>query len=216
VEPREGVFAIYKPVGPTSNDVLNSLRRVFGTKKIGHAGTLDPLAKGVLVVGVGREATRKLGEVAGSEKEYLAKIRLGMTSTTDDEEGEKSKTKSPKVPSAEEVRAVLNKFVGKIRQVPPIFSAVKVRGKEAYKLARQGKVVKLSPREVIVKDIRVLKYKWPYLSLRAVTGPGVYVRALARDAGKKLGVGGYLASLERTRVGNFTKEKAVRLKELLS
>ena len=210
----KGIFAVYKPKGPTSHDIIDKLRKKTGVKKIGHAGTLDPLASGVLVVGVGREATKQLGNIVKKEKEYLAKIRLGMTSTTDDEEGEKvvvvalsNAKRLLKVPEVE--KAVLT-FRGEILQTPPIYSAVKVKGKEAYKLARKGQTPKLKPRKVLIKEIEILNYKWPYLKLRVVTGPGVYIRALARDIGKTLKTGGYLAELERTRVGDFTKENAVQ------
>lgn len=207
--PSKGIFAIYKPKGLTSNDVLNQLRRRTGIKKVGHAGTLDPLASGVLVVGVGREATKQLGTIVKKEKEYLAKIRLGMTSTTDDEEGEKTEIEVVKVLTLEEIQKVVAKFEGGILQTPPIYSAVKISGQEAYKLARKGQIPKLEPRQVEIKKIDILKYQWPFLSLRVVTGPGVYIRSLARDIGKELKTGAYLAELERTRVGNFTKENTV-------
>lgn len=205
--PMQGIFAVYKPKGPTSHDVINQLRRKTGVRKIGHAGTLDPLASGVLVVGVGREATKQLGAVARKEKEYLAKIRLGMTSTTDDEEGEKTKTKVAGIPTIVEIKKAVAKFEGEILQTPPIYSAIKIKGKEAYKLARKGQTPELKPRKVLIKEIEILNYEWPYLELRFVTGPGVYIRALARDIGKELKVGGYLAELERTRVGKFTLDK---------
>ncbi|MBU0648556.1 tRNA pseudouridine(55) synthase TruB [Patescibacteria group bacterium] len=203
-----GIFAVYKPKGPTSNDVLNIIRKNTGIKKVGHAGTLDPLACGVLVVGVGREATKTLSEAVKKEKEYEAVIRLGITSTTDDGEGEKQEIKCKK-PSTAQVREAVKPFVGNILQVPPPFSAIKVKGREAYKLARRGQKVELKPRPVQIHDLKILKYEWPYLSLRLVTGPGVYVRSLARDIGQSLGTGAYLYELERTRVGDFTKEKAV-------
>jgi len=209
-----GIFAVYKPKGPTSHDIIDQLRRKTGIKKIGHAGTLDPLASGVLVVGVGREATKKLGDVVKKEKEYLAKIRLGMTSTTDDEEGEKVgrngtdyRISPTKIPKLEEIRGVVAKFKGEILQTPPIYSAIKLKGTPAYKLVRQGKTPKLEPRKVLIKEIEILKYEWPYLELRVVTGPGVYIRALARDIGEELKVGGYLTELERTRVGDFTLQR---------
>ena len=209
----QGIFAIYKPKGPTSNDVLEELRKITGIKKIGHAGTLDPLAEGVLVVGIGREATKKLNDLVKKEKEYLAKIRLGVESTTDDAEGEKKEIKVSKIPSLDEIGKVISSFEGEILQTPPIFSAVKVQGKEAYKLARKGKIPKLSPRKVEIKEIKILKYRWPHLELRVITGPGVYIRALARDIGKKLGTGGYLSDLERVRVGDFTKERSITPQE---
>lgn len=203
----EGIYAVYKPKGPTSHDVINQLRRETGVKKIGHAGTLDPLASGVLVVGIGREATKQLASVVKKEKEYLAKIRLGMTSTTDDDEGVKTEIKIVgKIPTLGEIKKTVAKFQGEINQTPPVYSAVKVKGKAAYKLARQGQTPKLKPRKALIKEIEVLKYRWPYLELRVVTGPGVYIRALARDIGEKLEVGGYLADLERVRVGDFVSE----------
>lgn len=211
----KGIFAVYKPKGPTSHDVINRLRRETGVKKIGHAGTLDPLASGVLVVGVGREATKRLGTIVKKEKEYLAKIRLGMTSTTDDEEGEKKEsavvaglTNAKRL--LKEVEEAVAKFQGEILQTPPIYSAIKIKGQPAYKMARKGQTPKLKTRKVLIKEIEILKYKWPYLKLRVVTGPGVYIRALARDIGKELKVGGYLVELERIRVGNFTLDSGKR------
>lgn len=209
----EGVYVVYKPKGPTSNDVLEELRRITGIKKIGHAGTLDPLARGVLVVGIGRKGTKQLTELIKSEKEYLAKIKLGVASTTDDEEGEKTEITVEKVPTREEVEEVISQFKGEIMQTPPIYSAVKVRGQEAYKLARKGAKPKLKPRKAVIKKLEILNYQWPFLDLRAVTGSGVYIRALARDIGKELGIGGYLADLERTRVGDFTKERSLRISQ---
>jgi len=221
------IFAIYKPKGPTSNDIVQKIRRITGIKKVGHAGTLDPLATGVLVVGVGREATKKLGDIVKKEKEYIATIKLGMTSTTDDAEGSKQKILEPAVsteasregwaeghPKLPKIKTTLKQFQGKIKQVPPIFSAIKVKGKEAYKLARKGQKPKLEARLVEIKKIEILTYRWPYLKLKVITGPGFYVRSLARDIGEKLQTGAYLSNLERTRVGQFTKEKSIKLDQL--
>jgi len=206
-------LAIYKPKGPTSNDIVQDVKRITGGEKVGHAGTLDPLAEGVLVIGIGREGTKNLGIEVKKEKEYLAKIKLGETSTTDDEEGEKEKTEINREPSRIEIDNAVKKFIGKIKQVPPIYSAIKVGGKEAYKFARQGEKPVLLERDAEIKEIEILDYKWPYLELRVVTGPGVYIRALARDIGKELKAGGYLAGLKRTRVGDFTADKALSLEE---
>lgn len=208
------VVAVYKEKGPTSHDVVDEIRRITGEKKVGHAGTLDPQASGVLVVGIGRESTKELGEIVKKEKEYIANIRLGATSTTDDIEGEKEETKFAEPPTEGNVKDVLGEFLGNTQQVPPIYSAVKIRGKEAYKRARRGEKVILEPREVKIKNIEILEYSWPHLKIKVVTGPGVYIRSLARDIGEKLRVGGYLADLERTRVGEFTKEKSLTLEEL--
>lgn len=211
---RQGIFAVYKPVGPTSNDVLNQIRKITGERHVGHAGTLDPLAQGILVVGIGREATKELHYVVESEKEYIAKVRLGMKSTTDDEEGEKTSIEVHRPPTRTDVEEAMGTFVGNILQEAPMYSSIKIGGKEAYKFAREGKKMNLGKRSVEIKEIEVLAYEWPYLTLKVLTGSGVYIRALARDIGEKLKIGGYLASLERTRVGSFTKEKAVSIADL--
>lgn len=205
-----GIVAVYKPKGPTSHDIVNAVRRITGEKRVGHAGTLDPLASGILVVGIGREATKKLTLVVNKEKEYVVTIKLGVTSTTGDEKGDKTSIKGLVV-SIKEIQNVLTKYIGVISQVPPAYSAVKVDGKEAYKYARKGQEVELKPRNVLIKEIEVMAYSWPLLRLRVVTGPGVYIRALARDIGKSLGTGAYVSSLERTRVGEYTKETAVSI-----
>ncbi len=215
----DNIFAVWKPKGPTSHDIINKIRKITGVRKVGHAGTLDPLASGILVVGVGREATKKLKDAVAAEKEYIALIRLGENSSTDDAEGVKEKIhpvrNSPPrghsgAPSAGEISNGVKKFIGKIEQTPPIFSAVKVRGKEAYKYARAGKEIIMKPRPVEIKSIKILKYKWPDLKIKVTTGPGVYIRALARDLGQEFKTGGYLAELERVRVGSFLKKNALR------
>ena len=211
----QNVFAIYKPKGPSSNRVLQYIKRESGIKKIGHGGTLDPLASGVLVVGV-NEGTKLLNVPELKEKEYLADVRLGSYSSTDDEEGEKKPVVVIKAPERTMVEDALNKFVGRIEQVPPVYSAVKIAGREAYKLARKGQEVEMRPRPAEVKKIELLSYAWPDLRLRVVTGPGVYIRALARDIGQELGTGAYLSGLERTRVGGFTKETALSPEEAAS
>jgi tRNA pseudouridine55 synthase len=203
------IFAVYKPKGPTSADIVRMVKRVIGKEKVGHAGTLDPLAEGVLVIGVGREATKQLATEVAKEKEYIATIKLGETSTTDDAEGTKSPSVKREPPSEDDISKVLHKFIGKIQQVPPLYCAVKVAGKEAYKYARSGKSAVLEPREVEIKNIKLIEYAWPFLKLNVVTGPGVYIRSLARDIGQQLNTGAYMAALERTRVGDFTKEIAI-------
>ena len=213
------IIAIYKPEGPTSNDVVQMVKRATGAKKVGHAGTLDPLARGVLVLGIGREATKKLSEVVRKEKEYVASIKLGQTSITDDQEGVSAKAQEESKntvdrPGQQKIDKILQKFVGKITQTPPLYSAVKIKGKEAYKYARRGQKVELTPRVVEIKSIELLEYEWPVLKIKVITGPGVYIRSLARDIGQELGTGAYLADLERTRVGQWTKDKAVSLEKL--
>ena len=208
---KPGIVAVWKPKGPTSFDIIHKLREMSGIKKIGHAGTLDPLASGVLVVGIGRDATRKLREIVESEKEYVATVRFGGESTTDDGGGEKTIMEVVKKPSRTEVEKTLAGFSGKIMQMPPNFSAIKIGGVRAYKMARRGETPKLTKRPVEVKKIKIIKYRWPDLKIKVVSGPGFYVRSLARDLGKKLKVGGYLAALERTRVGQFKKNMAIKI-----
>ena len=212
--PTEGIFAVYKDVGMTSHDVVDAVRRYTGQKRVGHAGTLDPCAKGVLVVGVGRPATRQLGQIVDKEKEYTTRIRLGWRSTTDDREGEKQEIPVTTIPSEAQVRNALKAFQGVINQRPPDFSALKIGGRPAYRFARANKPVELASREVVVKEIELLAYDWPSADVRMVTGPGVYVRAIARDLGEALGTGGYVEALERTRVGSYTVDQAVALSEL--
>lgn len=210
----DNIFGVYKPQGPSSFSIIYQLRKIFNIKKIGHAGTLDPLADGVLVVAVGRGATKQLTGLIQKEKEYLATIKLGFTSTTDDGEG----TITPKVveqqPTIEQVNHILKEFIGEIAQVPPIFSALKINGKPAYKYARAGKELKMEARKVVINEIEVEKYSWPELLVRVDCGSGVYIRSLARDIGAKLGVGAYMSGLTRTRVGEFTLDKCVTIEEL--
>ncbi|MBI2426573.1 MAG: tRNA pseudouridine(55) synthase TruB [Candidatus Kerfeldbacteria bacterium] len=207
----KNLVAIYKPKGPTSHDVVDAVRRATGVKKVGHAGTLDPLARGVLVVAIGREATKLLSVTVQKDKEYVAIIRLGTTSHTDDAEGLLTKTPKPfSRPSPGEVTPVVMKYKGTFAQIPPAFSAVKNKGLKAYFLARAGKIPVLKPRAVTIYDIEILDYTWPDLRLRVHCGPGVYIRSLARDIGSALGTGGYLADLERTRVGEWTSERALQ------
>lgn len=206
------IIAINKPKGPTSFDIVAQVRKITNTKKVGHAGTLDPLASGVLVVAVGREDTKKINSIVEKEKEYVADFKLGEESTTDDREGEKLPI-SGKIPTDEEIEAVLLNFIGEIMQVPPQFSAIKIAGKRAYKSARAGETVELPARPVVVKEIELVEYDYPQLKLRVVTGPGVYIRSLARDIGRELGTGAYMSGLVRTRVGEFKLSDALTVEE---
>ncbi len=212
----KNIFAVYKPKGPTSHDIIDEIRKFTGIKKVGHAGTLDPLAEGVLVVGIGREATKQLSTEVQKEKEYIAKICLGETTETDDSEGGPYKIELRKYEIIEkkEIEELLVKLIGKIEQIPPKYSAIKIKGKSAYKYARQGHEIVLKPRTVEIKEIELVDFVWPILTLRVVTGPGVYIRSLARDIGDALHVGGYLAGLERTRVGEFTVTDCIPLNEI--
>ena len=211
---KDGVVAVYKEEGWSSHDVVNMVRRYTGQRRVGHAGTLDPCAKGVIVIGVGREVTRMLAAIAGKEKEYVVRVKLGWRSTSDDLEGQKTQVQVAQIPSEDQVRQALKSFEGTIQQRPPVFSAVKVGGRAAYRRARRHKPLDLPTRQVEAKEIELLRYAWPFVDIRLVTGPGFYVRSLARDLGEMLGTGGYVDTLERTRVGAYTKENAVRLSDL--
>ena len=204
-----GFYNINKPVGPTSHDVVAQVRRLLGRKvKVGHAGTLDPFASGVLVVCVG-PATRLADYVRVAPKRYRAAITLGGTSTTDDIEGDIAATPDVVPPSPDMVKVALEPFVGRIMQAPPAYSAVHAGGERAYKRARRGETVELPPREVIVHELALVQYDYPRLGLDIRCGTGTYIRALARDIGAALGAGGYCSELVRTAVGEFTIGNAV-------
>lgn len=210
----QGIFAVNKSIGMTSHDVVNIIRKKTGVKRVGHGGTLDPLAEGVLVIAVGRENTKKLDLYVKGEKEYIAEFFLGANSTTDDDEGEKQIVNQNIIPDISEIEEVIKLFVGKIEQKPPIYSSIKIAGKPAHRRARRGEDVKLNSRTVIINHITIDHYSYPILKLTISCGPGVYIRSLARDIGEKLGIGGYLKSLLRTKVGKFKIENAVKLEDI--
>ncbi len=190
-----------------------AVRRRAGGARTGHAGTLDPLAEGVLVVAVGR-ATKALARFMATGKRYRTVVDLGAFTSTDDREGERVEIEVERPPSEDDVRAVLSRFVGEIPQRPPARSAVKVGGRRAYQLARQGRSVELAERIVSVHGIELLRYDWPLLELDVRCGKGTYIRSLARDIGKALGTGGHCATLRRTAVGPFTDAMSRRLDDL--
>ncbi len=207
-----GILNINKPAGMTSHDVVDRVRRISGQRRVGHAGTLDPAATGVLVVCLG-QATRVAEYLMASDKVYRAEIRLGVSTDTHDAEGQVTATAEVDI-SEEEVRKALAAFIGSIRQVPPMYSALKREGVPLYKLARQGITVEREPRLVEIHDIEVLDWNPPLLTIRVECSPGTYIRALARDLGQKLGCGAHLQSLTRLASGHFTLEEAVSLDEL--
>lgn len=210
------LFALYKSSGPSSNQVLTQLKRTLGIKKAGHAGTLDPFADGVLVVGIGK-GTKKLAGLIGADKEYRATVHLGARSTTDDPEGDITQSTAPTAnPTQEDIQVLLPQFVGEIMQTPPIYSALKRGGEALYKKARRGEQITLDPRPVTIYSISIETYAWPTLTLNVHCGKGVYIRALARDIGEALGCGAYLSALTRTRVGEYTLENAVHVDGLVS
>jgi len=209
-----GFFNVNKPAGPTSHDVVAAVRKKLGRRvKLGHAGTLDPFAAGVLVLCAG-PATRLARYVQAMPKHYSATVALGATSTTDDPEGPITLAPGAEAPSRRRVAEVVGGFVGEIQQIPPEHSAVHVRGRRAYKLARAGKTVELQPRAVTVHSIGLVKYEYPQLEIDVECDGGTYIRALARDIGAALGVGGYCSRLTRTGIGAFTLNEAVGPDEL--
>jgi tRNA pseudouridine55 synthase len=213
----DGLSIVDKPAGWTSHDVVGRMRKLAGTRKVGHAGTLDPMATGVLVLGVGR-ATRLLHHLVLADKAYTATVRLGYGTTTDDAEGDPVAGSSAAFVSEADVRAATARLTGTIAQVPSSYSAVKVDGKRAYDLARRGESVALAARTVTVGRFEAVAFRraGELLDVEVVVecSSGTYVRALARDLGTALGVGGHLTALRRTRVGPFTLDRARTLDEL--
>lgn len=202
-----GFLLIDKPEGPTSFDVVAKLRRITAERRIGHAGTLDPLASGLLIVAVGREATRNIGRLVGLSKEYEAVVRLGAVSETDDREGPVTPA-SDRKPHQREVEETLRSLTGVQEQVPPRFSAVKVAGKKAYDVARRGGSLELKPRKVEILQLSLEEYTYPLLRVTVHCSSGTYIRSLARDLGERLGTGAYLERLRRTKVGEYSVEDA--------
>ncbi|WP_219416715.1 tRNA pseudouridine(55) synthase TruB [Pseudonocardia nigra] len=208
-----GLVVVDKPGGMTSHDVVARLRRILRTRKVGHAGTLDPMATGVLVCGVGR-ATKLLGHLALDTKAYTATVRLGVATTTDDAEGEVVATADAAGVTDAAIAEGMAALTGAIEQVPSSVSAIKVGGKRAYALVRAGEEVVLPARPVTVSAFALLERRGDELDVAVECSSGTYVRALARDLGAALGVGGHLTALRRTRVGPFTLEHARTLEEL--
>jgi tRNA pseudouridine55 synthase len=224
----DGILLIDKPKGWTSFDVVAKVRGTVrkeiypavghdsraGRKrvKVGHTGTLDPLATGLLVLVLGKY-TKRVPELSKADKTYEVTMRLGQTSTTGDEEGEKT-TVSKKSPSKSEISAALNQFVGDIQQVPPAYSAIKVNGQRAYKLARAGKEVTIQPRTVTIHAIQLTSYIYPDVRFVARVSSGTYIRTLVADLGTALGTGAYLHNLRRTSVGGFLLDEALPMKSL--
>ncbi len=209
---RSGVINIYKEAGYTSHDVVAKLRGILKQKKIGHTGTLDPQAQGVLPVCLGK-GTKLCDLLADHDKEYEAVLRLGITTDTQDMEGNVLQESSVQV-SEEEVRTCILSFQGEQMQVPPMYSALKVNGKKLYELAREGKVVERKARPVTFHKIEVLWMKLPKVKIRVQCSKGTYIRTLCNDIGEKLGCGGCMEELLRTRVERFALEDAVKLDEV--
>lgn len=206
----QGILLIDKPKTWTSFDVVNYVRKIVaaaeGKKpkncKVGHTGTLDPLATGLLVLLIGKDYTRRAAEFSKLDKTYEVTMKLGQISTTGDEEGDKQAT-SDKEPDENQIKVALAQFTGEIMQTPPAFSAMKINGQRAYKLAREGKEVTLEPRPVIIHTIVLKGYEYPFVRFTCRVGSGTYIRSLAQDLGEHLQTGAYMSDLRRTSVGNF-------------
>ena len=209
----EGILVVDKEIGPTSHDVVAALRSTVGVRRVGHCGTLDPLASGVLVACVGGY-TRLSQWLSEGVKEYEARLILGATSNTYDAQGEIVETAQVTIPSMDEIRTRITSFTGAIEQVPPAFSAVKVNGVRSYKLARADRAVELEPRVVTISSIEVESYQYPTLELRITCNKGTYIRSLAADLGDLLGCGAYIGGLRRTRVGSMGVDAAMTIDEV--
>jgi tRNA pseudouridine55 synthase len=209
-----GFLKIDKPAAMTSAAAVNSVKRLLprGTK-VGHAGTLDPFATGLLVILIGK-ATKRCEELMDQPKQYEGTIRLGATAETDDPESPPQVVGRATPPTESAVRDALMRFKGDIQQIPPVYSALKIAGKRACDRVRAGETVELKPRTVRIYDIVLVDYAWPDAKVRIDCGRGTYIRAIARDLGQMLGVGGYLTALRRTRSGSFQIEHAVTLEQL--
>lgn len=210
----DGLICIDKPIGYTSHDIINKIRRLYGTKKVGHTGTLDPMATGVLVVLIGRCA--KASEyLLCDDKEYIARVKLGITTDTEDTSGE-ILSHCDKIPTEEEFYRVCEQFIGKQLQIPPMYSALKVNGKKLYELARAGQVIERSGREVTIRSLDAKKLSDDEYSLTVLCSKGTYIRTLCADIGSRCGCGGAMSYLRRAKSGKFSLSDCHTLDELES
>ncbi len=200
-----------KPVGKSSFWVVKQVRRIINTK-VGHAGTLDPFASGVLLLCTGK-ATKQVTKLMDLGKVYIGEISLGSITNTDDNTGEIIEEKNVPNINEQEVKEICNKFIGDIYQVPPMFSAKKVKGRRLYKIARTGKVIERKPSLVHIENIEVLSFEKPYIKIKVSCSKGTYIRALARDIGEKIGCGGHLKSLIRTQIGSFKIADSISIEQ---
>lgn len=215
------IIFIDKPSGWTSFDVVAKIRSALSKKwgkriKVGHSGTLDPFATGLLIILTGQE-TKNQAKYMKLDKEYHATLKLGATSTTGDPEGKITKIvkNGPLAPTKKEVEGVLTSFVGEVSQTPPAFSAVKIDGKRAYKLAREGKEVKLEPRKIKIYTAEIMEYEYPDLKIRVSCSSGTYIRTLAENIGEKLKTGAYLSALRRTKIGDYLVDDAKKVGSII-
>lgn len=211
MENKEGIYLIDKESGWTSFDVVAKMRSITGIRSIGHAGTLDPFATGLLIILVGKEFTKRQDEFMKQDKEYEATLKLGEESTTGDPEGEIKKIESRKY-SKEAINSVLEKFIGEIEQRPPMHSAIKINGERAYKKARNGEKFEIPKRKVKIYELDLADYRYPLVKFRVKCSSGTYVRTLGMDIAEKLGTKGYLTELRRTKIGKYDIRDAKKVK----
>lgn len=214
---KSGFIIIDKPEGISSYDVIRHIKRLLPRGiKIGHSGTLDPLATGMLIVGIGREATRELGALVKKEKVYETTLHLGKRYDTLDVTGELLEERDPSSVTKEDFIQVLKSFIGEIEQIPPMYSACKFKGQSLYKLARKGREVTRAPRKVVIHDAAMLCWNPPFVSIKVSCASGTYIRTLVDDMGKILSVGAAVSEIRRTRIGDYSLKEAVILDELTS
>jgi tRNA pseudouridine55 synthase len=213
-EPYGEVFLIDKPLEWTSFDVVKKVRNALRIKKVGHAGTLDPLATGLLIVCAGKK-TKSIDTYMGQEKEYTGTFVLGKTTESFDREKEIIEVADPSYLTLEDVKSAVTELTGDIFQIPPMHSAIKVDGKRVYESARKGIEVKMEPRPVTVSQFEITRFELPEIDFRIICSKGTYIRSLARDLGEKLEVGAYMSALNRTRIGEFRLEEAEDLTTLI-
>lgn len=209
------VILIDKPLHWTSFDAVKKVRNAIRIKKVGHAGTLDPLASGLLIICTGK-FTKKINEYMAAEKEYTGSFTLGAVTPTYDMESDATDFKETGHVTAEQIHAATAQFIGQIKQMPPLYSAIKKEGVALYTLARRGKEVELEPRDIFIKDFEITSIEMPVLTFRVVCSTGTYIRSLAHDFGAALGCGAYLSALRRTRIGEFNVEKGQSIDAFLS
>lgn len=212
---REGIYLVDKESGWTSFDVVAKMRTITGIRSIGHAGTLDPFATGLLIILAGKNFTKRQSEFMKLDKEYEATLKLGETSTTGDPEGEVKKVKSRKY-SKKEVEEALKVFIGEIAQRPPAYSAIKIDGQRAYKKARKGEEVKIPKRKVNIYTLELIDYEYPLVKFRVKCSSGTYIRTLGQDIAENLGTKGYLMELRRTKIGEYDIKDAQKISSLTS
>jgi tRNA pseudouridine55 synthase len=210
---KEGVIFVNKPQGITSHDVVDVVRKKLKTKKVGHAGTLDPLAEGLLIILVGKY-TKAFLKFANFDKEYLGILKLGEVTTTGDSQGKVVKTCDYQKISENQIRTAFSFFKGDIEQIPPMVSALRVKGKRLYNLARQGITIERKPRKIKVYSLDILKMNPPLVEFQIKCSKGTYIRKIAEDIGERLGCGAHVTKILRLSIGNFSLEKAVELNEL--